>query len=84
MSSIDLNSLILDEKRRLFLVKDLVDEVYNKQKIFGLSLETLELTRRFDNLYSKLMNIGEIEYSQYRNLLSITGHLERNLSQELG
>lgn len=84
MNTIDLNNLISDEKRRLFLVKDLVDEIYNKQKIFGLSLETLELTRRFDTLYSKFMNIGKIEYSQYRNLLSITVHLERNLSQELG
>lgn len=84
MNIIDLNNLISDEKRRLYLVKDLVDEIYNKQKIFGLSLETLELTRRFDTLYSKFMNIGEIEYSQYRKLLSITGHLERNLSQELG
>lgn len=84
MNFIDLNSLISEEKSRLFLVKDLVDDAYVKQKIFGLSLETLELTRRFDNLYSKLISIGEIEYSQYRNLLSITGHLERNLSQELG
>ncbi|WP_155827808.1 hypothetical protein [Gillisia sp. JM1] len=35
-------------------VKMHVDELYDKQEIFRLSLETLELTRRFYNLYKSI------------------------------
>lgn len=63
-------------------VKMHVDELYNKQEIFGLSLETLELTRRFYNLYTPIEKAEEATSFSINQLLSITQHLERNLIKE--
>jgi len=63
-------------------VKMHIDEMYEKQEIFGLSLETLELTRRFYNLYTPLDKIDEATPFALNQLLSITQHLERNLVKE--
>jgi len=63
-------------------VKMHVDELYNKQEIFGLSLETLELTRRFYNLYTPFEKVVDASPFALNQLLSITQHLERNLIKE--
>lgn len=63
-------------------VKMQIDNLYEKQEIFGLSLETLELTRRFYNLYTPLGKAKEITSHTLNQLLSITQHLERNIVQE--
>ena len=63
-------------------IKMHVDELYNKQEIFGLSLETLELTRRFYNLCAPLDKLAQMETNTLNQLLSISQHLERNLVQE--
>ncbi len=64
-------------------VKMHLDEIYNKQEIFGLSLETLELTRRFYNLCAPLDKLAQMETYALNQLMSISQHLERNLVQEL-
>lgn len=64
-------------------VKMQVDELYDKQEIFGLSLETLELTRRFYNLFTPLEKADNTAPFAVNQLLSITQHLERNLIKEL-
>lgn len=67
----------------LFEVRNLVGELYQNQKIFGLSLETLELTRRFNNAFpfsSKLDNMEDVEFD---HLVIIAKHIDRNLSVEL-
>ncbi len=63
-------------------IKVHVDELYDKQEIFGLSLETLELTRRFYNLYTPIEKVDEATPFALNQLLSITQHLERNLIKE--
>ncbi|TVZ28441.1 hypothetical protein JM83_3571 [Gillisia sp. Hel_I_86] len=63
-------------------VKVHVDELYESQEIFGLSLETLELTRRFYNLYTPMEKVEEVAPFALNQLLAITQHLERNLVQE--
>jgi NAD+--asparagine ADP-ribosyltransferase len=64
-------------------VKQQVDEVYERQQIFGLSLETLELTRRFNNIITASSHIKELEPWDLHQLMVITRHLERNLIQEV-
>ncbi len=71
-----------DQISYITAVKMHVDELYEKQEIFGLSLETLELTRRFYNLYTPIYKIEEVAPFALNQLLSITQHLERNLVQE--
>ncbi|WP_010231055.1 hypothetical protein [Gillisia marina] len=71
-----------DQISYITAVKMHVDELYKKQEIFGLSLETLELTRRFYNLYTPIEKVEEVAPFALNQLLSITQHLERNLVQE--
>ena len=71
-----------DQISYITAVKMHVDELYAKQEIFGLSLETLELTRRFYNLYTPIEKVEEVAPFALNQLLSITQHLERNLVQE--
>ena len=74
--------VLIDQISYITAVKMHVDELYEKQEIFGLSLETLELTRRFYNLYTPLDNLEGADSFALNQLLSITQHLERNLVQE--
>ncbi|WP_034917858.1 hypothetical protein [Gillisia sp. CAL575] len=71
-----------DQLSYITAVKMHIDELYEKQEIFGLSLETLELTRRFYNLYTPLDKIDKATPFALNQLLSITQHLERNLVKE--
>jgi len=71
-----------DQVSYITAVKMHVDELYEKQEIFGLSLETLELTRRFYNLYIPIEKVEGITTHTLNQLMSITQHLERNLVQE--
>ena len=64
-------------------LKNQVDEIYQEQAIFGLSLETLELTRRFGESYSLVENIDEANPIEFNKFVSLSKHLERNLLQEL-
>jgi hypothetical protein len=67
----------------VFMVKNQVDELYEKQQIFSLSLETLELTRRFKDQYLAIENIEEPEPVKLNRFLALTQHLERNLIHEI-
>lgn len=64
-------------------LKNQIDEIYQHQAIFGLSLETLELTRRFGESYSLVENIDEANPIEFNKFVSLSKHLERNLLQEL-
>ncbi len=79
-----LESEILSQKSVSYIasVKMHVDEIYNNHQIFGLSLETLELTRRFYNLCAPLDKLAQMEIYELNHLMSISQHLERNLVQE--
>lgn len=63
-------------------VRTQVDELYQKQQIFILSLETLELTRRFNAILSSENSLEEMKPAAYSRLLTLTRHLERNLVRE--
>lgn len=64
-------------------LKSQIDQIYQEQGIFGLSLETLELTRRFSESYSLVENINEVNPVEFNKFVSLSKHLERNLLQEL-
>lgn len=64
-------------------IKELVDILYKKQQIFALTLETLELTRRFSAATPSYKILEEMEAQKFDRLLYLTRHLERNLTREL-
>lgn len=64
-------------------VRRQIEEIYEKQKIFGLSLETLELTRRFNKTYSQLSELNRDDWFEFDKFMNLTRHLERNLLLEL-
>lgn len=64
-------------------LKNQIDEIYKEQAIFGLSLETLELTRRFSESYFLVINLDEVNPIKFDKFVSLSKHLERNLLQEL-
>lgn len=65
------------------IVKKQVDQLYARHQIFNLSLETLELTRRFNILYLSFENLELNEPVALNKFVSLTLHLERNLTLEL-
>lgn len=72
------------EKEKLSSLQLRIDEVYSSHQVFSLSLETLELTRRFIKLYEQLESAATpLSRAEICNLISISKHLERNLEQEL-
>lgn len=72
-----------DDRNFIIAVKQQVDQVYETQMVFGFSLETLELTRRFNQLYSLEEDLTKLNPFDYNRLLSISRHLERNLVLEI-
>ncbi|MFN4762985.1 hypothetical protein ACKGJN_07685 [Gillisia sp. Q332] len=64
-------------------LKNQVDEIYQEQAIFALSLETLELTRRFCQSYSLVKNINGVIPREFNKFVSLSRHLGRNPLQEL-
>lgn len=75
-----------EEQTHLDIIKEVkmqVDELYARHQIYNLSLETLELTRRFNNQYFLLENLKLIEPFDINKFVSLTEHLERNLIREL-
>lgn len=75
---------VLPEDRDFIIsIKQQVDKVYETQEVFSFSLETLELTRRFKQLFSLEEDLTNLNPFDYNRLLSISRHLERNLVQEV-
>ena len=64
-------------------IKNQVDELYLRNQIFSLSLENLELTRRFNTQYNSLKALKKMKSADLSKFLALTQHLERNLIQEL-
>ena len=64
-------------------LKNQIDEIYQDRAIFGLSLETLELTRRFSESYALVTNLNQVDPTEFNKFVSLSRHLERNLLQEL-
>ena len=83
MNTIAENKVKPKEMDLIRSVKNQVDQIYSQQKIFGLSLETLELTRRFNAFYSKLQNLEVLPEVEYNRFVVLTQHLEKNLIQEI-
>lgn len=72
-----------DQLEMIRVVKAQVDELYFKHQIFNLSLETLELTRRFNDQFKDLEAVTHSESVGISKFLALTQHLERNLIREL-
>ena len=64
-------------------LKNQIDVIYQDRAIFGLSLETLELTRRFSESYVLVTNLNQVDPTEFNKFVSLSRHLERNLLQEL-
>lgn len=67
----------------IIAIKQQVDKVYETQEVFNFSLETLELTRRFKQLFSLEEALTNLNPFDYNRLLIISRNLERNLVQEV-
>ena len=72
-----------DDRDFIISIKKQIDLVYENQSVFGFSLETLELTRRFNQIFSLEEDLTKLNPFDYNRLLSISRHLERNLVQEI-
>lgn len=72
-----------EELNHIVQLKNQVDQVYRTQQVFGLSLETLELTRRFNNKFVSEDHLSEMDEHEFNQLMAVSDHLERNLMQEL-
>lgn len=70
-------------RKKLEALQARIDRLYHTQKVFSLSLETLELTRRFNDLYKSLKLPPGLTKRDHLNLLAISRHLEKNLFREL-
>lgn len=74
----------LKEKEELSSLQLRIDKIYSSHQIFTLSLETLELTRRFINLHQQFVSeASSLSRAEICNLVSISKHLNRNLEKEL-
>lgn len=71
----------LEEFSQINSVKRMIEQVYNEGSFFQLSLKTLELIRRFNNLFINVIE-GEDDSPTHFNQLVITSEtLERELIQ---
>jgi archaeosine-15-forming tRNA-guanine transglycosylase len=71
-----------DELLQIKTVKELIQRVYNSDSFFNLSLRTLELIRRFNNLYIRVF-VKKEDNPGYLNQLVITARgLENSLLRE--
>lgn len=61
-------------------VKSWVDEIYGHQSFYSFSLETLELTKKFNLGYSLFKEKNSIE--DFQSLMIISSELEQRLTQE--
>lgn len=70
-------------RNKLEALQARIYRLYQNQKVFSLSLETLELTRRFNDLYKSLNLQPGLSQADHLRLLAISRHLEKNLFEEL-
>ncbi|MDT0687428.1 hypothetical protein [Autumnicola psychrophila] len=72
-----------EEYNQIASVKILVDEVYAKGNFFQLPLKTLELIRRFNTLFNRIVKEEEQNPSLVNQLVINSQYLEQQLIQEL-
>ncbi|MDT0649023.1 hypothetical protein [Autumnicola edwardsiae] len=68
-----------EEYNQIASVKILVDEVYAKGNFFHLPLKTLELIRRFNGLFDRVVKEEEQTPSLVNQLIINSQHLEQQL-----
>ncbi|MFV8225755.1 hypothetical protein [Christiangramia aquimixticola] len=71
-----------DEISQIRNVKELIQRVYNSDNFFNLSLKTLELIRRFNNLYVRVFEKKEDDPGYVNQLVIIARGLENSLLRE--
>ncbi|MDT0690959.1 hypothetical protein RM549_14275 [Salegentibacter sp. F188] len=71
-----------EEYNQIASVKILIDEVYSKGDFFQLPLKTLELIRRFNELFNRVVKEEEQTPSLVNQLIINSQHLEQQLLQE--
>ncbi|MFD1095984.1 hypothetical protein [Salegentibacter chungangensis] len=70
------------EQKHIHELKLKLDNLYASGQIFQVSLKTLELSRRFQKLYTKFGEAEDFSRAELCNLLSIAKYLEENLHQD--
>ena len=68
-----------EDLSQIELVKLMIQDIHEKGRFFDLSLKTLELIRRFNNLYKLVQEEGEANPSWLHQLVICSINLEKDL-----
>ena len=71
-----------EEYKQIESVKELIEEIHESGTFFNLSLKTLELIRRFNNLYTEVIGKSDAAPGSVNQLIIISRGLESELIQE--
>lgn len=71
-----------EEFQQIESVKNQLQEIHRKGEFFQLSLQTLELIRRFNNLYIEYFEKGNESASNFNQLVILSNNLETHLVRE--
>ena len=71
-----------EEYKQINSVKEWIQNIHETGSFFNLSLRTLELIRRFNNLYSEVIENNDNSPSLVNQLMIIARGLEAELVQE--
>jgi len=72
---------IEDEYKQIESVKEWIQEIHESGTFFNLSLKTLELIRRFNNLYAEVIENSDPNPSSVNQLIITSKGLESELVQ---
>ena len=70
-----------DEYRQIASVKECILNIHESGNFFSLSLKSLELIRRFNNLYTEVIENGDTSPSNLNQLIITSKGLESELIQ---
>ncbi|AVR46242.1 hypothetical protein C7S20_13770 [Christiangramia fulva] len=71
-----------EEFQQIESVKDQLKDLHENGNFFHFSLQTLELIRRFNNLYIEYFEKGNESASNFNQLVIISNNLETHLVRE--
>lgn len=72
-----------DEYEQIKSVRDWIQNLHVSGDFFSLSLKTLELIRRFNNLYTQVFEQGDKSPSKVNQLMILSKGLEMELIGEI-
>lgn len=72
-----------EEFEQIISVREMIENVHESANFFNLPLKTLELIRRFNNLYLQVYEKNDTSPSNINQLMIISRNLEEVLIREI-